>query len=240
MKNHLPACLLLSSLFLPGLCPAANIVNVSLEATDGAKWSEYVSGAYAELGSNWNGNPSLDGPYDITTGNPIALSNGLTAFPAGGTWSNIGNFTLDGTSTGAGVENFSITGANFDFSAYMADNDAVVGGYASAVTAITAGTIQLTNGTITDLNFQADLAFIYDFTAFGVGPTPFGGTLTMDESTFTLAVDQSYPNPGNPGGPPVRYVWDAAGATSALDLVPEPSCALLSALGMLVLYGRRR
>ncbi|MBL49865.1 MAG: hypothetical protein CMP28_13070 [Roseibacillus sp.] len=233
-------CALLSFLSLSGVCLGANVVNVSLEAANGAKWSEYVSGAYAELGSNWNGNPSLDGPYEIATGNPIAGSNGLTAFPAGSAWNDIGSLTLDGTATGAGVENFSITGAAFDFSAYMADNDAVVGGYASAVTSITSGTIELTNGAITNLNFEANLAFIYDFSAFGVGPTPFAGTLTVDESSFVLAVDQSYPNPGNPGGPPVRYVWDATGTTSALNLVPEPSSALLGSLGMLILYRRRR
>lgn len=217
---------------------AATTVNVSLSADGGSRFYEYFSDAFAQLDRGFNGNPALDGFYLISdnVNNPgtfTQVGGGADVFPHEGNWSNVGSFTLNGTATGIGVELFTITGATFDFSPYIADDDSIANaGYTTSFSSVPTGTITLTNGVVTDLSFTGPIVFTYD--TF-LGSLPYEGTLAIDETGFNLAVDGV--NPTMFGD--FRYRWDATGGSS-FAVVPEPSVAMLGLLAGVFAFRRRR
>ena len=236
MKALLP--LLICALVTPAM-HAATVVNVSFTADGSSRFSDHLYNVYAELGyGNY-----LWAIADGTTGPPgggslFVLANEMVGtevvFPAGGSWSNAGSFMLDGTATGVGVETFSITGATFNFSPYMSYDDSALGeafgDYATLIQAIPSGTIQLTDGMVTDLNFMGNVVFAYG--APESGDYLFGGTLGIDEDGFNLAVGSGEPFS-------IDYRWEATGSSS-FAVVPEPSVALLGLAGVAVTFRRRR
>ncbi len=236
-KNSLLKSGLAAASLLLALCSqasAATVLNVSLNANGTSRWYDYFSDGFGQIVPD---NPPSaafeDGFYRIS--NPsLTWGGGADIFPHEGNWANIGTLTLDGTSTGVGVETFNITGATFNFTQYVADNDAITNGpYSTTMGAITNGSVTLTNGVISDINYLTAITFTYS----ALGGLNFPGTFAITNTGFDLYADASYTT----GFGTIRFVWDADGtANVTAGAVPEPSRMVLAMCGFCGLLFRRR
>ncbi|MEM9235253.1 MAG: hypothetical protein AAGB14_00640 [Verrucomicrobiota bacterium] len=236
------ACLAATS----AVATATNILSVDLTADGSSRWYEYSSNTYAQINQGFDpgggADPALDGFFIIdgslespAVADDSQVGGGFDVFPNEGNWNDVGSLQLDGDVLGTGAETFSITGASFDFFPEIIGTFQTGQAYATSISAIS-GTADFTDGALTSLNATATISFVYDLSALGGGPTPYTGSLTLDESSFVLDVDQTLTLP--PFGD-FRYRWDATGGSS-YTVVPEPSVMLLGLLGALPLIRRRR
>jgi MYXO-CTERM domain-containing protein len=218
---------------------AATLVNVSFTAAGSSRFSDYYYNEYARLDSGNFLYAIADGTHGPPGGGgAFVLANqqvgSAVVFPAGANWSNVGSFTLSGTATGVGVENFTITGASFNFSPFMNyDGSALAqafGDYATLIAPGGSGTIQFTDGMVTDLSFLANIAMVY-----GDPEMPsflYPGTLEIDEGGFELHAEGTDPFFA-------YYTWQSTGSAS-FAAVPEPSVAMLGLVGIAAAVRRRR
>lgn len=228
----------IASVVAPAL-PAATLVNVSFTADGSTRFSDYYYNEYARLDAGNFLYAITDGSHGPPGGSSIfVLANeqvgSAVVFPTGGNWSNVGSFTLSGTATGVGVENFTITGASFNFSPFMNyDGSALAqafGDYATLIEPGSSGTIQFTDGMVTDLSFLANIAMVY-----GDPQMPsflYPGTLEVDEGGFELFAQGTDPFFAN-------YTWQSTGS-STFAVVPEPSVPMLGLIGLAAAFPRRR
>jgi len=204
---------------------SANL-SVDLSALGTGRATDNFSAAYAQI------NLDPDGMYSVVDDSPFGATDN---FPTEGTWLNAGSLQISGTPTGVGVENFTITGASFDFNKFIDGDVTFVGGAYSTDLSNVAGTVEITNGVVTDLNYTSDAAFGFP----GLGGLTWDGNFTMTETSFTLFVDDSE----DFGFGPANFIWDFEGSSTA-TVVPEPSVYAFSAgfvtLALAVWQRRRR
>lgn len=188
---------------------AANAcINIDMAADGDGRWFEHVSDAFGQID---RGSPNPDG-FFLTSLLPSfsPLGTGVDIFPFEGNWLDPGHVLLDAsTLTGIGNEIMPLTSGVFDFSTYIADDDALFNQtYTTSIIAGTGGTVSYLNGTPTGIDASVNIAFTYP--AFSV--TEIGTLELKSDNTFTLLV-------GDPGAPSsVRYAWDFSG-TYNIDLV---------------------
>ncbi|MEM6394330.1 MAG: PEP-CTERM sorting domain-containing protein [Planctomycetota bacterium] len=232
-----------------GLMPAhGGELNFFVVADGDSRWFDYFSDAFAQLDQGRDGDPALDGFFDVAD---LDDSDGLT--PIGGTADvfpfeenfKLGTFTYDGPADGTGT--FNVTGFDLNVAKFVADDDAVLnafsfGPYTTTVTDVT-GSVTLIDGTIVSFNnVEADVAF--EYTTFNpqnpTGPTipaVFDGVdaLQVDNLDFSLNVfDVFEPSPFSP---PFPQEWDLSGSVVP---VPEPAALTLVGVGLAVTTLRRR
>ncbi|MEM9080592.1 MAG: PEP-CTERM sorting domain-containing protein [Verrucomicrobiota bacterium] len=230
MKHTLTALSTLA-LFAAPAAQAASSLLIDLTADGDSRVYDYFSDVYAQI------DQEPDGFYLISTDGPIG--GGLDVFPSEGSWSNIGSFELSGMATGIGTESFSITAAAFDFGTYISSDFTAIGPYLTSIT-INSGSVSLLDGVVTALTLDSDIDFIFP----AVGGASYSGGFDIDLAAtdqFTLDVDDTntFPNPFG-GFADLRYEWNATGAVNSTLVIPEPSTALLGALGFACALRRRR
>lgn len=211
----------------------ATEITVDLSANDDGRFTEFQSEAFAEIGLE------PDGMYDLT--DPTNMFGSVDAFPSEGDWDAVGTLTLDGDPTGIGVETFNINAAVFDFNTFvvgpLVSPFAFAGGgdYSTAV-AVTSGTVEFTNGLVTDIDLDADVSFTFPASA------PYDGSLDIVDSVFTLLVDDTENLNFFGTLVPVQQIWDFDGTASSPTFIPEPATAaiLAGSLGLLVRSRRWR
>ncbi|MEM9913966.1 MAG: PEP-CTERM sorting domain-containing protein [Planctomycetota bacterium] len=209
-----------------GLTPGSNTDNRFIDA---------LSNSYAQVGLNPEGMYSL--ANDQLQGPPV------DAFPLNDNWANLGTLILDAPVTPSSSGTFNIVNTSgFDFDSVI--DGAVVsifagfggGDYATILTPTSGqtnfGTVTLLNGSVTDLDFDASVNFLFQgFFAYD------DGTLSITENSFTLDIDDTVqPSPQSPA---IQQIWDFDGTVST-NVIPEPSVGVLIALGGLSLVRRRR
>lgn len=208
---------------------AASVLQVDLTAAGSSRFYDYFSDAFAQLDRSPQGMWNISNPSQ-------QLGSDVNGFANGGVWNNLGTLTLDGDVTGTGTEIFNIAAVSgFDFDPVISGSVfAIAGGGYSTTFGAFSGTVTLTGGIVTSLNFTGDIAFTFP----GYPSQPFDGMFTLTESSFDLLVDDFLPSPAPDFFPDIRQVWDVDG-TAAFAVVPEPSAALLGSLGLLPLLRRR-
>jgi len=216
---------LILTMSVAGALSASAAINIDLNALGTGRATDNFSAAYAQI------NLDPDGMYSTVDDSPFGPTDN---FPVEGNWLGAGSLQLSGTPTGVGIENFNITGATFDFNQFVDGNLTFVGGpYTTDLSSVT-GTVEITNGLVTDLNYNS----IAGFSFAGLGGLTWTGNFTMTETSFTLFVDDTQ----DFGFGPANFIWDFAGTPTA-TVVPEPSTYAFAA-GTLMLgfaiWQRRR
>lgn len=206
-------------------------VSLTGSADDTTRWYDYFSNAYAELGeTNF---------IDITTPTETyGLSGGV--YPNGASF-DIGTLSYDETGlTGVGSETASVTGYSADFAASIADNDNILGGSYTTAIASPTGTIDFQDGEIVSIDFNAQVIFTYDYSAFNaaLSALQYVGTFTVSGDEFSLVADEPTPGAYTIDTFNFRHQWDATGTVD--QVVPEPGGALLFAGVAGILFRRRR
>jgi hypothetical protein len=191
-----------------GFSATAAVVDLSLVADGTGRWYEYLSDAFCQVdgGPSYPGAPGFDGSYQTSLLPAYTtLGGGSVCFPNGANFGNVGTVTVDDTGlTGTGTETASITDIEIEFNDFIADNDAIVGGYTTMITN-ESGTVTYENGVATSVDLTMDVEFVYDASLFGLGLLGFNGVFSIASNDFTLLVDET----NN-----VRYVWDVTGSAA--------------------------
>ncbi|MEM6363617.1 MAG: hypothetical protein AAF745_04260 [Planctomycetota bacterium] len=222
----------------------AGTVDLDFTADGKSRWYEWSSGVFAQLDQGRDGDPAIDGFFDV---GDLDDSDGLTpafgavdVFPFESNFSNIGTLDFDGPDGGTGT--FSVTGLNLNFQPFVADDDALLNGfgagaYQTIVSDVT-GTVSMTAGIVTSFdNVVGDVTFAYP-----VGPASLDflgvDAIVLDGLTFDLGLrDAVAPSPASP----IQDLeWDVFGTASGVSAIPEPAAPLLVTVASLISYGRRR
>ncbi|MEN1680573.1 MAG: hypothetical protein AAGJ46_13370 [Planctomycetota bacterium] len=183
------------------------------------RWYEHISDAFLELGRDPDGFYLIS---ELPSYEPVGQVGGVVGFPNGANF-DLGELNYDSSLlTGHGVETAAVVGYEVEFDVNIADDDAIANrinnlGYATTITDV-AGTIQLTNGIVTSLDFEASVTFSYDFPAVSEDPLDYHGSLTFSGDRFVLFVDDTVLVTAN--NTPLRYTWDSTGT---VDQVFKPS-----------------
>ena len=199
-----------------GSSATAAVVDLSLVADGSGRWYEYLSDVFCQVdgGPNYPGAPGFDGSYQTSLlPSYVTLGGGNTCFPDGANFGNVGTVTVDDTGlTGTGTETASITDVEIEFNHFIADNDAIVGGYTTTITN-ESGTVTYENGVATSIDLSTDVEFVYDASAFGLGLIGFNGSFSITSNNFALLVDDTNV---------VRYVWDVTGTAAVAGNIAPP------------------
>ncbi|MEM9368730.1 MAG: PEP-CTERM sorting domain-containing protein [Planctomycetota bacterium] len=215
------------SIVLAKSSTADEVVNIDFAADGDGRFIDYFSEAYAQI------NLDPDGMYSLVNDTPFGPVN---AFPLEGGWLGVGEVMSNQTATRVGIESLSIDSASFDFQPFvdglvlsLYDGTAGNGFYSTALSGV-AGTVELNDGIVTNLNLTSNIAFEH----LGALGTPYNGTLTITNNTFDLFVDDTENG--------IRQAWDFAGtASGTITAIPEPSSlASLCAMGATLILRRRR
>lgn len=201
-------------------------ITIDLTANGTGQFIDYFSAGYAQI------NLDPDGMYPIGSSTPPTQGSPVDGFPSEGNWAAVGTLTLDSTATGSGVETLNVASATFDFNQYVDGATLAIAGtaYSTSVT-ITSGTVELTNGIVTDITLDSDIAF-----TFGAFPAnPFNGSFDISGGTFDLFVDDT-----ENVGLDVRQAWVFDGTASSPTVIPEPASLMLLATGACSMFIRRR
>ncbi|MEM6314519.1 MAG: hypothetical protein AAF743_10550, partial [Planctomycetota bacterium] len=186
-------------------------------ADDGARWFEYSSDAFAELGLN------PDGFYAISSLPSIggAFGSGVDVFPRDNAF-DLGSLSYDDAGlTGVGVEAAPITGYSVEFDLNIADDDALANnandnrGYGTTISNLQ-GTVEFTDSVLTSIDLTAAITFTYR-----VGTSlfiPYDGTFSVQGDRFDLLVDDTE----FAAGQNRRYVWEATGVVDQVVQAPVP------------------
>ncbi|MEM1013317.1 MAG: hypothetical protein AAGI46_13990, partial [Planctomycetota bacterium] len=221
----------------------ASEVDLDFAADGKSRWYEWSSGVFAQLDQGRDGDPALDGFFDVTD---LDDSDGLTpifgavdVFPLEGNLADIGTLSYDGPVGGTGT--FAVTAINLNFQPFVADDDALLdafstGPYTTTVSGIS-GTVTLVGGVVTSFdNIVGDVTFSYPN---ATGSVDYFGddALVLDGLTFDLGLREAVAP--SPFSPVQDLEWDVFGAASGVS-VPEPGIATLGLLTLGSLLGRRR
>lgn len=211
-------CLPLASILLATQADAGAVdLALTAVADDGARWFEYSSDAFAELGLD------PDGFYAISNLPSIggAFGSGVDVFPRDNAF-DLGSLSYnDAGLTGAGVEIAPITGYAVDFDVNIADDDSVANnandnrGYETTISNLQ-GTIEFTDSVITSIDLTAAITFTYR-----VGTSlfiPYDGTFAIQGDRFSLLVDDTE----FAAGENRRYAWEATGTIDQVVEAPIP------------------
>lgn len=198
-------------------------ISIDLTADSAGQFIDYVSNVYAQVGL------SPDGMYTIGTTNQVGAP--VNTFNDGD-WAAVGTLTLDADPTGVGVETFSVTAGDFDFNQY-ADGSVLSPSFGSYSTSlnVTSGSIEFTDGVVTDINLDSDISFTFD----ALTGIPFNGSFDITNGNFQLLVDQTKSTLFGS----VRQAWKFQGTAASPTVVPEPSSLALGIGGFIVLRRRR-
>lgn len=197
------------------------------------RFIDNFSDAYAQVGL------SPEGMYNLTTDAPLGA---VDAFPLDDVWNNFNQLVLSGFVTDSTTGTFDIIGTNgFDFDQVVdGDKVSIYANFGApfytttllpdaGTNATNFGTVTLTGGTVTSLDFDADVIF-----AFG-GFAPYQGSLSVTETGFDLLVSDGFqPSDQSPN---IVQTWDFSGGVSFV--VPEPGVGALVLLGSLAAFRRR-
>lgn len=218
-------------------------VELSLQADNGARWYEYYSGAFYELGKQRDviiRGQKADGAWNAAdnaaTGVYNTVGGGDVAFPQYGNWANIGKVTYaDGVVTGAGKETVAITGLTVEFNKVAgADNVAVLGLPYTTKVDNASGTLTFENGKLANINLNSTLTFTYAAKAtFGQNFTS-TGSFNIVNNAFNLNIGkEDIAQNGQ-----TAWTWVAQG--NAVTEVPVPAAAWLFGSAILGLAGLKR
>lgn len=252
------ACFLALSLLPAGSAPAQSMVNLQLIGSDGSRWFDFFSDAYAELGLTFTEEPvpNEPGPSDEGTGTttndgfglisgsffdpyvpsnpdtsqavtvPLIVSDGSTGanvfvwdtaeedgVPGSNAFRGDYVITLDAPLTGVGTETRNVVGFAADFAVDIADSDAIVNQPYTTTVGSVSGTATFVNGEPTNLDFEAELAFSYDFSFFVPNPPPGVSTIRSELGSIVfdgLDFDLLVADPGFEPNDPLEMFDDPA------------------------------
>jgi hypothetical protein len=200
-----------------------------------SNYVEYRSDAFSRINiaPGFYGLSSSTNPSDPRTTSPTVTFNpNPNLFPNGQNFV-LGSVGYDTTPlTGVGVETRSVTSMSLDVFQDIARIP-----HTTTVSDLM-GSMTFTNGTLSSMDFTADLRFTYTTTNAVNGLTFFEADgLMVSGNQISLFVDDL--SPPNPifGISDWRSRWDAFGTVNAVVPIPEPSLLLV---GGVVLLGFRR
>ncbi|MEO0531413.1 MAG: hypothetical protein AAF266_12690, partial [Planctomycetota bacterium] len=201
-------------LTLAGADAGAASLALTGTADDGARWFEYFSDAFAELGRDPDGFYAISGLPQV--GN--AFGTNVDVFPNDNAF-DLGTITYnDAALTGVGHESAAVTDYTVDFDLNIADDDAVANsandnrGYDTTVSGLQ-GAVEFTDNVVTSIDLSARITFTY---RFGANSFPYEGTLVFDGDRFELLVDDT----NTFGSSTFRYAWEAEGILDQVAVAP--------------------
>jgi len=212
----------------------AAVVDLELVADGDGRWSDLFSDAFGQVdgGPAYPGSPGFDGFYQVSAlPSFVTIGGGATVFPLGADFGDAGDVTVDVSGiTGVGVELAPITDVAIDFTAFIANDDAVTGGgYTTSFSGVS-GNVTYTDGVPTSIDLTSTVTFSYDFSAFGAGVLDFVGTFGITSNSFTLFVDSpQYPSQFGT----VAFIWDVTGVATPVGGTPSVPVAGVSGVVLL-------
>jgi len=237
---------LVTGLLLTASTAQAVTFDLDLVADGDSRWFDLFSAAYAQVDQGFGGNPAEDGFFDLS-----ADTNGILGGAVGdesvfdsfapvnfGTFPNttgVDIFPQEENFSGVGSLDFNagtgqVTSLQLEFSPFVVASTPLGDvPYATSVSNIN-GMVTTQAGNPASISLTADIEFSLQTAA---GAILYNGDFSIDGKQFDLFVDDQKSIPVSPAAAfDVRLAWDIEGSVG--NLVPEPTSAAMSLLGLLL------
>lgn len=250
---------LISLLALSASASAVTTVQLASVMNPNSFMAEYdITGVQAQIGFGDGTAGDADGLYDVN--NLTQQFGSANVFPRESAFT-VGSLTYDEAGvTGIGTESVAIT--SIDLGEFWSPDPSRTSGAAATVVSDISdnalgvwffeapGSIEFgaldgadmltfTNGVLTSIDLSLSSSFVVDYTGTGGPGTSYDGTFSISGNAISYQIDETEVNVPTAFGtvPQSSFVADLSGSVIA---VPEPSSVLLSLVGGMFLFRRRR